>query len=473
MKHVHAGFTLIELIIAVALSSIVSLVLINALYQMSRFRTTVDERVSVYSHAAIIQQQLERDITSAFIPDLVKTSTKSQEEAGTNQARAGNQNQAESEKNSAQKPGTDSVNQGESEQKDELKKWFYGAKSGENFDLLTCITTSPLPGYWGAKSGKPRVRIARVLYRLQRDSERPDSYILYRQEGAELDFASYHENGPRNFVVAKDIKSMTIIYEAEIKHAKPEDKKSLAGGTAPAGAQAAAGAAQSAEKGAQESAPEYKLFPEWDSDKLTKNKRGDPPVYAKGYAGLASIQTQAVPAIALAAAGRAGEGNTETQDISSRIPHSVSIELRLWNPEHTRDRLFKFVYTVMWQDTKNKASSAPSAEPTDKAAGQTGTSTPSTTASGATGSAAGAPSSASSQAGSANGAGSPVKSGVSSGVKNSTAGLFVPQAQIVAREQRPTRSVSRSPGETQRNALRAEPAADMLVHVEQVEIVGV
>jgi prepilin-type N-terminal cleavage/methylation domain-containing protein len=444
---IHAGFTLIELIIAIALSSIVSVVLINALYQMSRFRMMVDERVYVYSHAAIIQQQMERDITSAFIPDLIKTSTKSQEQAGTNQAggdkKAG---ESDSEKSNTQKQETNSVEQGESEQ----KKFFYGVKSAENFELLTCITTSPLPVYWGTKSGSPRARIARVLYRLQRDSERPDSYILYRQEGAQLDFASYQESGARNFVLAKDIKSMTVTYEAEIRKKESEqDKKSLAG-TAPAGAQAA-GAAQNTQKSEQESTPEYKLFPEWDSDKLTTPRYTRSAMHSgrTAMAGTAdSAQSLATEDLAKSQSDGGDQesgSDAEKSGVSSRTPHRVIIELRLWNPEHTQDRLFKFVYSVVWQDTKNKASSAASTSSAGQVAEQASAGTGSPGAS--------APNTASGAA--------PTAVGAKVSSNNSSA-------------RKSTGNITRVPFDENVQRATNQPATDMLVHVvtESLEIVG-
>ncbi len=63
------GFTLIELLIATFIASILGVLLFSALYQVNRFVPLVDNTTSIYEKAALINAQLERDLSGATAPN--------------------------------------------------------------------------------------------------------------------------------------------------------------------------------------------------------------------------------------------------------------------------------------------------------------------------------------------------------------------------------------------------------------------
>ena len=57
------GFTLIELLIATFIASILGALLFAALFQMNRFVPRIDQYAEIYEKAALVNAQLERDLS--------------------------------------------------------------------------------------------------------------------------------------------------------------------------------------------------------------------------------------------------------------------------------------------------------------------------------------------------------------------------------------------------------------------------
>ncbi len=68
MKYRVCGFMLIELIISVLIASMVSGVLLTALYQGNRIQLMVDDMIYTSERVAIVAHQLEKDLAGAFVP---------------------------------------------------------------------------------------------------------------------------------------------------------------------------------------------------------------------------------------------------------------------------------------------------------------------------------------------------------------------------------------------------------------------
>jgi prepilin-type N-terminal cleavage/methylation domain-containing protein len=62
MKYIKQGFSLIELLIAIAIGSMIASVLLTALYQGGRFQKTVDTLFDSSVRIAIVTNQLEKDL---------------------------------------------------------------------------------------------------------------------------------------------------------------------------------------------------------------------------------------------------------------------------------------------------------------------------------------------------------------------------------------------------------------------------
>ena len=224
-------------------------------------------------------------------------------------------------------------------EKKSLKKIFYGVNEGENLNLLTLITTSPLTTYWGEKTGKPKARVARVIYRLTKDDTRPDTYLLSRQEGQHLDFDTYSpdkNSQDHTYIIAKDIKRCVVTYEIGVEKESTEQSTQ-----------------QSTTQTEQPNSPttqlntstrtnatpnqgvkpeiEYKTFPEWNQEETAENKEE--------------------------AAENKKESNSTTQKPPlTRIPHTVTVELTLWDHEHKRETAYT-LYTPKCVARKQTATS--------------------------------------------------------------------------------------------------------------------
>ena len=188
---IKPGIILIEVMLALVISSMLAASLLFSLYQMNITQDAVTDLVTTYGKIAIVRHQLARDIMGAFVPVQFDAQ----------------QTAPEKEK---QKP---------------LDKIFYSVNKEGKLDTLTFITSNPMEVYWGKKSGKPKPRIARVVYRVQPEKRRKNSYVLMRQEGSQLDFAVYKQDAkdaPRTYQVVDGIKDLVITYFTKTK---AEEKK--------------------------------------------------------------------------------------------------------------------------------------------------------------------------------------------------------------------------------------------------------
>src|SRR6266481_311395 len=130
----NPGFLLIEIVVGMAIAMAISLLLINTLHQTQKARTSLDDYVYVYTQAAIINHQLERDLTTAFAPNIILVPT---EKIPTTSPTPNSQ---------AKKPETDKTqetdakkanNKTEKEKKEKtLEKLFYTTEKNKNLDLL-------------------------------------------------------------------------------------------------------------------------------------------------------------------------------------------------------------------------------------------------------------------------------------------------------------------------------------------------
>jgi len=193
------GFILIELLIATLIAGMISILLLTALQQTNKFQSVIDNNIDIYTRATIFHHQLEKDIMGAFVPIHA------------------HKQHISSEKKQKKSP---------------IDHIFYSVNRDKKFDILTFITTNPLAVYWGIKTGSSKPRIARVVYQLQSENEKKPSYILLRQEGSELSFASYEKNNPkapRSYQLIDGIKNLSITYtvveeEQEIDKKQPSYK---------------------------------------------------------------------------------------------------------------------------------------------------------------------------------------------------------------------------------------------------------
>jgi prepilin-type N-terminal cleavage/methylation domain-containing protein len=224
-----SGFSLVELLISMVIASMLSIILFGALWSINRSATQIENLVQEYEKALLINNQLDRDISGAFIP--VQAEKKKEEEKKA-EARATQEN-AQPAAKPAQPP---------KKEKKPLENIFLGQNKDGQLILFTCITNNPLEVFWGKNWGKPIARIARVVYRLKEEKNRqknsPKSYQLVRQESSELELGAFKSDARSNikeFEIVSNIKSFTLTYfvnvtdkktnKEELKSFKTWDKK--------------------------------------------------------------------------------------------------------------------------------------------------------------------------------------------------------------------------------------------------------
>lgn len=200
------GFSLIEVLIALSIASIIGIALFSSLDQMTRISNKVDTIIEDDDRMALLHNQLKKDLSGAFVP-----------------TQAVEQPIDKDKKN--KKP---------------LEKVFYSSNSEKNtLNTLTFITTNPLTSY-----GSSKPRIARVVYKMvpQKENGQQPSYTLLRQQGPDLEYDTYKQDNKKNrsYAVAEQIKNLTIEYTTTKKSVQKNDSKNP---------------------------PELETVKEWDSDK--------------------------------------------------------------------------------------------------------------------------------------------------------------------------------------------------------------
>lgn len=243
-----SGFTLLEFLLATALAAMLSVFLLSSLWSINRYVYLIDDLTGLDEKAALINTQLERSLSGAFIP--VQAVDDQQQEAAP---------QAEAPNPKAPQPN---VPEKKEEPKELLKKIFFSENKDKNLSYITCITNNPLEVYWGEQWGRAVPRIARVMYRLEQEKlpnkQKKLSYKLVRKEAYELDAGQFDTSSSiKSYDLVVGIKSCTIVF-GYFKESAEEEKK--------------------------ESKPELLTADQWDSDakRSQKETQQSPiPQYAK------------------------------------------------------------------------------------------------------------------------------------------------------------------------------------------------
>lgn len=197
-----AGFTLIEMLLVLALSSLLLLILFGAFTQSNKFVQSANEYIDTYTPLTIAYHQCNKDISGATVPLHVFAQEKDEKEK-----------KAQEEKQ-AQKL---------------TKIFFFNTKEGQ-LDTFTCISNNPMQTYWSDRVGKARPYLVRVVYRLLVDEDDevagPPSYKLVRQSDSELDFDVYKSGGKiREYTLLRNIKQIFISSTALIETQENETTK--------------------------------------------------------------------------------------------------------------------------------------------------------------------------------------------------------------------------------------------------------
>lgn len=303
---------LIELIIASLVASMVAALLLAALAQSNRFLTIVDNLVDVSVRVGVVSHQLEKDLMGAFIPEQAKEPFEpSFAKASEARQRTNGQERQESGKGAESTP--------EKKEAKVIEKIFYSTNKNGQFDTLTFITNNPLVVYVGKDVGVVKPKVVRVQYTLKPETDKKDSYALFRQESMELDLDLY--KNVTAYEVIGGIKSCNMTFTARIE--KKQD-------------QPAANAPEKAKTEKPKVEYEYKVLNEWVSEQKKESEKKEKEEFP-------------------------------------RIPYSVEIKMILWDLQDKREKEYTIVCQIptdFSEPKEDKQPERPSKEENNNEAGQ-------------------------------------------------------------------------------------------------------
>lgn len=215
------GFSLVELLVATMIASILGTLLFTAFYQINKFVPAIDNRTTIIEKAALVNAQLEKDFAGIIVPnEFYDRQTKSKEKSTTGKK----DDIAKKDDEAKKKEAADQNEDKDQKKKKPLEKIFYSVTKNGMLDTLSFITTSSLQVYWGPKSGSAKPRIVRVLYTLKEDAATKDgkkTYSLIRKESPKLEYEEVDKS--LEYVLADGIRSLKMDYTAVL--IEPEKKQ--------------------------------------------------------------------------------------------------------------------------------------------------------------------------------------------------------------------------------------------------------
>ena len=189
------GFILVEMIVSIAISSIVGLALFSILFQVQQSEQTVATTVATGVQVAVITERLQKDLTGMLWPQFES-----------------NQIAAPIEKKS-EKPKVE-----QAAALPEITKIIFSQNSliGDmtNLKELTFITANPLQVYGNAKP-----RLARVIYTLVPQTQE-GTFALCRQEASDLDYKQAKEEA-QTYILAEGLRCLKFTYFYEKEATEP------------------------------------------------------------------------------------------------------------------------------------------------------------------------------------------------------------------------------------------------------------
>jgi prepilin-type N-terminal cleavage/methylation domain-containing protein len=208
------GFSLIEVVVAIAISSMIVLLLFNAFNQSGRVLNIVSGMISSDTKVTVFYDRFELDVSGAFIPrfgdvrEVAKALAKQEQIVRVH----------EIERDEKSKPG---------EKKDpvkmvtwgdvQLQKPFVYEQVGDNLSLFSFVTCNPLEVHDAIKP-----RIVRVTYRLKSDKDKR-LFVLTRAESASLLFDAASKD--REYVLLNNVGSCKVSFLAEDLKEVSKEKK--------------------------------------------------------------------------------------------------------------------------------------------------------------------------------------------------------------------------------------------------------
>lgn len=204
MKQQSHGFTLIEVTIALLISSMLTLLLYQSFSQAQRSARNSSSVMDAVSVMPIAYNQLEKDITTLFVPARVfaDIAEKAKKKDGQSTAPA------------PQAEGTEK----DKKKKEPFKDVFISTLKEKNLESISFISTHCLALY---DTVVPHA--VRVVYRLVPLADNPKLFSLVRQETPQLDkpLAKFKEEKIREYDLMRGVKDFKIEFLVPEKEQEP------------------------------------------------------------------------------------------------------------------------------------------------------------------------------------------------------------------------------------------------------------
>lgn len=168
------GFALIEIMVSIAISSILSLSLFALLSQVQKSQLFVEQTIATNRTLVTVYERFSTDLTGMFWPQFL----------------------LEDHKTKSEQVKIDKIIFSKNARTNDV----------EHLKFFSFITSNPLQVY---NESKPRV--ARVIYSVEIDSENKNSFILYRQESQNLDYNHALKDAPK-YQLASGIRDLKFTY---------------------------------------------------------------------------------------------------------------------------------------------------------------------------------------------------------------------------------------------------------------------
>ena len=216
-----SGFSLIELLIAMAVGSIIMFAVYRTFDQTKKSAQRLDAILQKDNMIAPLYNQLEKDCTAIYVPLSAYPPKKEQQPA--------------------QQPPVKPAPAKPEEAPKLLEKIFYSTSKSSLLQELSFITTTSLLGY-----NETSPHLVRVTYAVKPEVE--NLYTLMRSESTQLAYKPEKESTVKSYEIVNNIKNISVKY-----YARPVSEK--------------------------EEESEYKVFKEWSSEEQFKKIKRRIPDY--------------------------------------------------------------------------------------------------------------------------------------------------------------------------------------------------
>jgi prepilin-type N-terminal cleavage/methylation domain-containing protein len=210
MKQSVNGFTLVELVIVVAISGLLSSVLYTIFQQTTKTARSLIKTLDTDEAIALLYSQLEKDISSACIPAIMYEQLKKKKEANK-------ENKAETDEPQKENKEVEKKNK-------ELTHLFFAGKDSNTHNYLTFISTNSLSNY---SVKKPK--LARIIYSIVPDETQDNSgissYSLMREERQDIFSWESKAKTIKTYALIRQLKNLTFSFIGASQNKDNEEKK--------------------------------------------------------------------------------------------------------------------------------------------------------------------------------------------------------------------------------------------------------